>query len=136
MPCFLSLFFGLVFFSFPHLPPPPSALAAGLPTACLLLPIPCCPALPASLPLRFYPSSCIANIILVYHPQEISVKSARLLPSSSWNHSPSLSLSLSLSLTYTILCALEFSGELVYLIALGLLLSAIHSEYPFLDASC
>ncbi len=65
VPCFLSscllvLFFLFVFFPFPHLLPP-SALAAGLPTACLLLPpIPCCPALPASLPLQFYPKISFA----------------------------------------------------------------------------
>ncbi len=68
-------------------------------SACLLPPIPCCPALPASLPLQFYPSGCSANICLVHQPQESSVQSARLLSSSSWNHSLSLSLSLPLSLS-------------------------------------
>ncbi|KAF4105446.1 hypothetical protein G5714_013108 [Onychostoma macrolepis] len=62
---------------------------------------------------------------LAHLPQEIPIKSARLLPSSSWNHSPTL----------TIPCAL-FIGELIGLVALGLLLSAYHSENPFLDASC
>ncbi len=44
-----------------------------------------------ALPFQFHPSSCSANINLVLQPQKIPVKPARLMPSPSWNHFPSLS---------------------------------------------
>ncbi|KAF4112862.1 hypothetical protein G5714_005407 [Onychostoma macrolepis] len=88
------------------------------------------PSLVAQLCLLPCPSSSSLQLLsyfsLAHLPQEIPIKSARRLPSPSWNHSPTL----------TIPCALLFIGELIGLIALGLLLSAHHSENPFLDASC
>ncbi len=133
VPCFLSsCLFSLVFllfllFPFPLLLPS-SPFVSG-----------CCPPSPspslaAQLCLLPCPSGSIHPAAQLLSVLFTSLRISQLSQPGFCLHPPGITLPL--SLTVAIPCTLVFIGELVCLVALGLLLSANHSETPFLDASC
>ncbi|KAF4105331.1 hypothetical protein G5714_014662 [Onychostoma macrolepis] len=118
----------LLFFPFPHL------LLLRLWLLDSLLPASSLPSLAAHLYLLPCPSGSIHPAAPLISASSTSLRRFQLSQPGFCLHPPGTTLPL--ALTVAIPCALVFIGELVCLIALGLLLSASHSETPFLDASC